>query len=552
MLHPSHIKTMSTRRRLVALVAATLLLGACAPVARPTESPTTTAPATDPATDPAAAKTAAPDPTTGGIVPGSEVVVAVTQEPDFLDPYLAEAAGTKEILYNLFDGLVRLEPDGSLSPALAVSWEMSDDAMAYSFVIREGVKFHNGAAMTLDDVVYSLERAAGLGAEDATALVPQLGAIASVTADAAKYSVTTTLKAPDPDLLAFFTTAILPRGYEKQAEHPIGTGPYRFVSYETQQRILLRANPDYFVPGRPSIESVEFRIVPNADSAMVDLEAGRIDVFPYLTPDSAKQVEDRFQLIESRSNMVHLLALNNARPPLDQRDVREALRLAIDKPGILDLVTGGYGSPITSGMSPAMGAAWNADIRDGDAAPDPAGDPDRARELLAAAGYPDGFELTISVPSNYVIHVRTAEVIAEQLREVGIIAKIEPVDWATWLSRIYSDRDFQATVIALTFVYSPVDVLDRYRSDAANNFINFSSADFDRRFADLGTTLDAAGRQRIWHDLQQILFDEAASVFIQDPALLTAVARDLGGYTVYPQYVQDIASLHPVGTDGDS
>ncbi|MDI9499037.1 MAG: ABC transporter substrate-binding protein [Bacillota bacterium] len=538
-----HNKSVSSLHRLVALLIGALLLGACAPVARPTEN-TTAVPA------PATQTTTAP--VSDGIVPGSEIVVAVTQEPDFLDPYLAEAAGTKEILYNLFDGLVRLEPDGSLSPALATSWEMSDDALTYTFVIREGVTFHNGAAMTLDDVVYSLERAAGLGAEDATPLIPQLGALAAVSTDAAKGTVTATLRAPDPDLLAFFTTAILPRGYEKQAEHPIGTGPYRFVSYETQQRILLSAFPDYFVPGRPSIETVEFRIVPNADSAMVDLEAGRIDVFPYLTPDNAKQVEDSYQLIESRSNMVHLLALNNARPPLDQRDVREALRLAINKPAILDLVTGGYGSPIDSGMSPAMGAAWNDAIRDGDSAPDPAGDPDRARELLAAAGYPDGFELTISVPSNYVIHVRTAEVIAEQLREVGIEAKIEPVDWATWLSRIYSDRDFQSTVIALTFVYSPVDVLDRYRSDAANNFINFSSADFDRRFAELGTTIDAARRNAIWHDLQQILFDEAASVFIQDPALLTAVARDLGGYTIYPQYVQDIASLYPVGADGES
>ncbi len=536
MSRPSYFKPVPGWRRLAVLLIGSLLLGACAPVERPSEN-TTTAPLV----------ALVPD----GIVPGSEIVVAVTQEPDFLDPYLAEAAGTKEILYNLFDGLVRLEPDGSLSPALATSWEMSADATAYTFVIREGVTFHNGAALTPDDVVYSLERAAGLDSRGATPLIPQLGVLAAVAADPARGTVTATLRAPDPDLLAFFTTAILPRGYEKQAEHPVGTGPYRFVSYETQQRIRLSANPDYFVSGRPSIETVEFRIVPNADSAMVDLVAGRIDVFPYLTPDNAKQVEDSFQLIESRSNMVHLLALNNARPPLDRRDVREALRLAISKPAILDLVTGGYGSLIDSGMSPAMGAAWNPAIRDGDSAPDPAGDPARARELLAAAGYPDGFELTISVPSNYVIHVRTAEVIAEQLREVGIEVKIEPVDWATWLSRIYSDRDFQATVIALTFVYSPVDILDRYRSDAANNFINFSSADFDQRYADLGTTIDAAERNAIWHDLQQILFDEAASVFIQDPALLTAVARDLGGYTIYPQYVQDVASLHPVGADGE-
>lgn len=479
------------------------------------------------------------------LVPGSSIVVAVTQEPDFLDPYLAEAAGTKEILYNIFDGLLRLEPDGTFSAALASAWSMADDALSYRFELREGVRFHNGKALEPSDVVYSLSRAAGIG-EDKP-LISQLAILDSVRAEG--QTIICTLKQADPDLTAFFTTAILPEGYDEQRAHPVGTGPYRFVSYEPQQRLVLEANTDGWHAEGAAVERVEFRIVPSADSAILDLQAGRIDVFPYLTPDNTQGLEGRYELIEARSNMVQLLALNNARPPLDKREVREALRLAIDKQQIIDLVVGGYGTPLTSAMSEAMGAAWNGDVKDGDAAPDPKGDRERARTLLAEAGLGDGFELRITVPSNYVVHVRTAEVISRQLAEVGIRVQVDSVDWGTWLSQVYAGRDYDATIIALTFVYSPIDVLDRYVSTADNNFINYKSEAFDTAFAELSQTVEQGRRIELLHQLQQTLFDDSASVFIQDPALLTAVHKRLSGYTTYPEYVQDIARLRLVDTE---
>lgn len=465
---------------------------------------------------------------------GGRVVVGVTQEPDFLDPYLAEAAGTKEIFYNVYEGLLRLEPDGSFTSLLASSYEMADDGLSYSFVLREGVLFHNGDEVKPSDVIYSIKRGAGL--IDGTAYIEPFSIIRDVTADG--QTITVALKQADPDLVGFFTNAIVPETYEDLATKPVGTGPFKFDSYQPQQRVLLVANDNYWQDGVPHIDEVEFRILPSADAAFVDLEAGRIDIFPYLTADKGEQLSGRFNLYQAESNMVQLWALNNAVAPLDNVLVREALNLAIDKDAIIDFVMFGYGEPIHSGMSPAMGEYYNDKLE-----ASAKGDQVRARELLAEAGYQDGFELTITVPSNYVVHVQTGEVIVNQLAEVGIRAKLEPVDWGTWLERVYTGRDYQTTIIALTSVYTPSDVLHRYRSDDQSNFINFKSADYDRVWQEMEASLEHQDRVSAYHELQRILYVESASVFLQDPATITAVKKELEGYTIYPQYVQDMAPI---------
>ncbi len=520
-------KKHSGKQRPAALLPLALvlaLLASCAPVETPSGSFVST-------------KTSESG-TVGG-KEGGMVIVGVTQEPDFLDPYLAEAAGTKEIFHNVFEGLVRLEPDGTYTPLLASEYRISEDGMSYEFDLREGVRFHNGDEMKAEDAVYSIKRGAGL--IDGTAYIPQFDIIEDVTAEGQTIQVK--LERRDMDLLGFFTNAIIPEDYEDQGTKPVGTGPFVFSEYVPQQRITLEANKDYWQEGLPHLDSVEFRILPSADAAFVDLQAGRIDVFPYLTADKGEQLKNDFNLYEAESNLVQLWALNNKVKPLDDVRVRRALNLAVDKEAVIDFVMSGYGKAIHAGMSPAMGEYYNDSLTGEDGAPQSTANIERAKELLAEAGFPDGFELTITVPSNYVIHVQTGEVIVSQLAAAGITAKLEPVDWGTWLERVYTGRDYQTTIIALTFVYTPSDVLGRYRSDSADNFINFNSADFDRVWGEMEGLSDHEDRIAAYHELQQILYDEAASVFLQDPTTITAVKKELEGYTIYPQYVQDMAPL---------
>lgn len=497
---------------LLALVAGTALLSGCV---GSTPGPTT------------------PPTASGGPRYGGTVVVGIQQEPGHLNPFLAQAAGDREILFNVFEGLYKSDASGTMQPALAESYSMTTDAMSYTFVLRGGVRFHNGKELTAEDVVYSFEQAM---ADDS--IVTGLEGIASVTATDSR-TIVVRLTAPDVELLPFMGCPIVPAGSEDLDTNPIGTGPFRFESYEIGQQVVLTRNPDYWVSGRPYLDRVEFRISADTDAAFLELKAGSIDIFPYLSFERAGEIADRYEAREDIKNMVQLLALNNSRAPYDDIRVRKAMNLAIDRQGLLDLTNEGYGTKLSSAMSPAMGVYHNPDL-DGRFEQTL----ETARTLLDEAGYPDGFETTITVPSNYGYHVNTAVVLADQLKAVGIRATIEQVDWGTWLEVVYKGRDYDTTVIALTSEFTPKDVMSRYVSDAGGNFLNYASQAYDTLFAQIQPLTDPQERIDGYKQLQAILADDAASVFLQDPVTMVAVSKQIGGYETYKIYAQDLAGVY--------
>lgn len=468
---------------------------------------------------------------------GGSVVLGITQELDSLDPYLAAAAGTKEVIYNFFDGLVKLTPESKFEPALAESYEFSDDATEYTFKIREGVKFHNGAELSVNDVVYSLERAAGISDQSEGALIPQLAVVESVSADQDTNQVTVKLKESDADFITYMTLAIIPADYAEQAEKPIGTGPFVFSEYKTQEHLKMKKNEDYWRERNAYLDEVTFLIMPSADAAMIDLEKGNIDIFPYLTMDKADLLKNNYDFIASDSNMVQIWGLNNQRAPFDDPVVRQALNMAVDKQMIIEAVTFGEGNALESGMAPPMDDYYNSDLTS-------IYNPEEAETMLKEAGYQD-LKIEITVPGDYVIHVQTAEVIAAQLEQIGVTADVRSVDWGTWLTDVYVGRNYDSTVIALTFDYvAPATVLRHYYSKSENNFINFESAEFDQLFEQALVETDHQKRVELYHQMQKILQDDSASVFLQNPGTQTAVSKKLGGYTTYPQYVQDMYNVY--------
>jgi peptide/nickel transport system substrate-binding protein len=408
--------------------------------------------------------------------------------------------------------------------------------MTYTFTIRTGVIFHNGETMTPEDVIYSLSRAAGL--ESGTPFISELSGIEAVEISG-ENKVRVLLDAPDAELLPFLTVAIIPRSVSDINDTPIGTGPFKFLSYRVCESVVLVRNNDYWQTGIPYLDKVTFKITADMNTAFMQLRSGSIDIFPYLDPEKANQIRSDFQILSGESNLVHLFALNNRETPFDDPKVREALNYAIDRTELIRLLMDGEGTPIFSGMSPAMGPYYNESLEN--IFPY---DPERAVALLAEAGYPEGFEATVTVPSNYQHHVNAATVIADQLSRVGIDLSIVSVDWATWLSQVYSERDFQSTVIALTSEFSPRDVLSRYVSDARNNFINYSNPEYDAVFSMIQSEPDEAERIKLYLQLQEFLTDDSASVFFEDPRNIVAVSNELSGYVVYPIYVQDMSTVH--------
>ncbi len=484
-------------------------------------------------------KTPADDMSSGTPVNGGSVVVGISQDLDSLDPHKAVAAGTKEVLFNVFEGLYKPDKDGNLVPAVAESYEISPDGKVYTFKLRQGLKFHNGNLVTADDIVYSLKRCAGLlDTTDPAVVVESALTNVSEVNKTDETTVEVVLKEADTELIGFLTSAVIPENYDKQDTAPVGTGPFKFVSYTPLESFVVEKNEDYYVAGKPYLDKVTFKIEPNADSVIMELLAGSIDIFPYLTDAQAEQLKDTFTITEGHMNLVQGLFLNNKAEPFHNVKVRQALNYAIDKQAILDLVAGGKGTVIGSNMFPGF-AKYYEDLADKYPY-----DIEKAKTLLAEAGYPDGFTFTITVPSNYKFHVDTAQVIVEQLKQAGITARIQQIEWASWINDVYVGRNYEATIIGLDAKLAARDVLERYNSAADNNFVNYSNPQYDETLAKAIEAQDDAEKINYYKKLQSILAEDAAAVYIQDPALLVAVNPKLGGYTFYPVYVLDMASVY--------
>lgn len=474
----------------------------------------------------------------GGDMYGGSIVVGIQQDIDSLDPHKATAAGTKEIIFNIFEGLVKPDENGNLINAVASDYTISEDGLVYTFTLRDNVKFHNGNVVTAEDVKYSLERVSGL--LDGTPLISTLATIKSVDILDEK-TVQVTVESANTELIYSFVAAIIPAGSgEDESADPIGTGPFSFVSYKPQQGIVLARNPEYWQEGLPYLDQVEFKIINSADTALLELQGGTIDFYAYLTDSQAQALQGSHQVISSPTNMVQALFLNNAVEPLNDVRVRQAIAYAIDKESINDFVGGGNGTLISSAMLPTL-KEYYVDLND---AYGTTANVEKARELMAEAGYADGFDMEIAIVSTYEFHMQTGEVIVEQLKAIGINATIKGMENSSWLDEVYNGRQFDATITALTCDMTPGYLMNRFQTDSKKNFINFQSAEYDEVYKKAQATLDPAEKAGYYKELQKILCDDAGSVFIQAPANQTAISSKLAGYKFYPVYVQDMSTVY--------
>lgn len=469
-------------------------------------------------------------------------VVGITQDLDSLDPHIAVAAGTDEVLFNVFEGLVKPSVDGTLVPAVAKEYTIGSDGMSYTFTLRENVKFHNGKVVTADDVVYSIERCAGLlDNPDSEVVVESALSVISAVEKVGEDKVVLRLSEPNTELLGFLTCSIIPMDYDKQKTEPIGTGPFRFVSYKPLESFVVERFDEYYGE-KPYLEKVTFKICASNDSAFMELMAGSIDIFPYLTDEQASQLPAEYKLEEGASNLVQAVFLNNGFAPFQDVRVRQALCYAVNKEEMMQIVSGGRGHVIGSNMFPNFGVYYDASLENYYTY-----QPEKAKELLAAAGYDEKNPLTfvMKVPSNYDFHVATAQVLAEQYKKVGIKAEIQLIEWATWLTEVYRERNYEATIVGLDAALAPSDVLKRYTSTAKNNFVNYVNPEFDTLFTKALASVDETEKIELYKAIQQLLTKEAASVYLQDGAKLVAVNKRFTNFLFYPVYVLDMAAIKP-------
>ena len=473
----------------------------------------------------------------GTPVPGGSVVYGMTQDLASLDPHVDTDAGTRDVVFNLYEGLVKPTSDGGFIPAVASDYIISDDAKTYTFTLRDGITFHDGTPVTIEDVKYSIDRYAEIQGESSafSSLVDSVEVQDDKT-------LVVNLKESYSEFLPMMTIAIIPQSNEDPAGNPIGTGPFKYVSYTPGQNLELEKYDGYWQEGVPSLDSVEFKFIADVDTAFVELQAGTIDILKYLTAAQAETLGDEdYNIVQGSMNLVHAMYLNSAYEPLSKTEVRQALCYAVDRDAINNFIFGGKSHIIGSHMIPAMSIYYEPEAETVYSY-----DPEKAKELLADAGYADGFDLEITVPSSYSQHVDSAQIIADELSQVGINVTLNQVEWSTWLQDVYKGGNFQATVIGFDGTLAPSDWLKKYVTDDAKNFMHYSNTEYDDVFNTAYTTVDDDVKVENYKKAQMILAEDAAAVYIEDPANLVAVSKKFGGYTFYPTAAEDMSLLYQV------
>ncbi len=471
----------------------------------------------------------------GTPVPGGSVVFGMTQDLASLDPHIDTDAGTRDVVFNLYEGLVKPASDGSFMPAVASDYTVSDDAKVYTFTLRDGITFHDGTPVTIEDVKYSIDRYAEIQGESSAF------SIVSETVIVDDRTLEVHLNESYTELLPMMTVAIIPASNEDPAGNPIGTGPFRYVSYTPGQNIVLEKYDGYWQEGVPSLDRVEFKFIADVDTAFVELQAGTIDIMKYLTAAQAETLGDSYNIYEGSMNLVHAMYLNSSYEPLSKTGVRQALCYGVDRNAINNFLFGGKSHLIGSHMIPAMSVYYEPEAENVYTY-----DPEKAKELLAEAGYPDGFDLTITVPSSYSQHVDTAQIIADELSQIGVRVTINQVEWSTWLSDVYQGGDFQATVIGFDGTLAPSDWLLKYKTGHAKNFMHYSNTSYDEVFDKAYAAVNQEEKAEYYKEAQMILAEDAAAVYIEDPVNLVAVSKKFGGYTFYPTAAEDMSLLYQV------
>lgn len=452
--------------------------------------------------------------------------VAMFTEIDSLDPFNATAGDTKTIMDQVFDGLFDVDEDGNLVPDLCESYEISEDGLTYDFKLKEGVKFHNDKDFTADDVYYTYDILAGLtSGEPKSSKFAQIESMEVVSPTEIKIK----LKEKSNSFIFLNTQPIVQKDYADNQTKPVGTGPFEFVSYTPGEGMKLKKFENYHRKDHlANFDDVEIIRIADRQTLVMALNNKDVDLATGLTNDELSQIEEVCDIHSFPQNLIQVLGLNNAVAPFDDVRVRQAISYAIDKDEIINTAAGGRATKLYSNFSPALKEYFN-DM--GEKYPY---DPEKAKELLKEAGLENGFSVKLTVPSDYKYHMDTAELIQAQLGKVGIDVTIDPIEFSTWLSKVYKDKDYEATVSGFVGYVDPIRVIDRYVSTNDKNFINYKSEAYDAAIEAAQSADTKEDIAKNVKDAQEFMAEDAGSVFLTDPDNNQAINKDLEGLKSYP------------------
>ncbi len=467
---------------------------------------------------------------------GGTLRAGMQTDPVGLDPHLTTATATRNMMENVYETLVVVSPDLRILPGLAESWKTSDDGLTWTFSMHRGVKFHNGRVMTADDVVYSLNRI-----RDPKVKSPRSGDFAEVDTITASgpNTVIFKLKKPFSPLLAKLAgslNVIVPKEIvERDGDlntNPTGTGPFRFIVYTPQQRLVLTRNGDYWdrdETGRrlPYLDRIEFVFFPDAVARATALRTGTVDWIEYVPSSEVQSLraDPNVEVVGGLSANFRGLYINTTVPPFTNVKVRQAMAWAINRKEIVDTALFGVGGIVATGTAIPPGNYYSFPKTPYDKV-----DLDQAKRLLAEAGVPNGFEAELYVTSTYDFLRTPAEIVQAQLGKIGIRLKITAADWSVYLPTVFQKK-YTLTILGTSGQVDPDDFLyNNFKTGAGNNFTGYSDAQFDRLIEEGRTVAAEAQRKLIYEQAQMRLLETVPIVFIYHSTQFEALRKPVRGF----------------------
>ncbi len=464
-----------------------------------------------------------------------QVVIGMQLEPPVLDPTVNPAAAIGEITQlNIYEGLTRIDERGAVLPGLAERWTVSPDGRTYTFALRAGVVFSDGTTLDAGDVKSTFARnAAADSTNSRKSYFTQMERIE--TPD--PLTVAITLK--DPSGLFLFNMAekesviLAPETAATDRTKPVGTGPYMLDRWVPGDQVVLVKNPRYRDAASVRIGRVVFRFINDAAAQVAALRAGDVDAFPNLgaVENAAQFAKDpRFKVMVGTTEGETILSMNNKRGPFANVLVRRALSFAVNRDEVNQGAMFGYGIPIGSHFAPHNPAYV-------DLTGLYAYDPERAKALLREAGYPNGFEATLTLPPTTYARL-SGQIIAAELAKVGVRIKIEEVEWARWLDAVYTQKNYDLSIV------SHVEPMDIGIYADPNYYFQYDSPEFRDILARANRATDPATQNRLWGDAQRKLAEDAVNVFLFElPKVGIARAGLEGLWTNQPMFINDMAAV---------
>jgi peptide/nickel transport system substrate-binding protein len=459
---------------------------------------------------------------------GGTLVAAWEQEPVGLDPHITSARSSYQVLENVIDTLITLDAEQNLVPSLAESWEVADDGLTLTFVMREGVRFSNGTDLVAEHVVAVFDRL--LDPETGSGNAYRMAGVTDISAPDER-TVVMTLDAPNPSLLGHLASSNAlgifdPAGVEDGTinTRPVGTGQFMITDYQPGTRVLLERNPHYWEEGLPYLDAVDIRIIGDETVIRSSLIAGDIDWAFSVPAQAVEELDARDDVVidSAAAGAYYYLGVNTEVGPLADVRVRQAISYAINRDNVAAAAEFGN-AEVTQDPIPST-SAWDFGYA-------PYGyDPERARALLAEAGYADGFELEIMPTSFIQPTIRAAQVIQSDLATVGIRASIRTLEWAEWLEE-QGDGNYETYVCSWNGLIDPDDFFyAQHKTGEVFNFTGYSNPRVDELLDEARMVPDFEERRALYEEINATIVDEAPYIYLYNPLEIHAYRPDVRGF----------------------